>query len=124
MPLDEYKQVLLEVAPYFKVDILENLSDYLIKHYEQLKDMIRKNIQADVAFIHPMENANMTIEDSYVWPYENLEIDIGIEEMEEIYIPHLAMTNGNTIPPVLLGMFGVPNPYYEQRKGIFDMIAC
>ncbi|EDN65108.1 hypothetical protein BGP_6646 [Beggiatoa sp. PS] len=36
----------------------------------------------------------MSVEQSYIWPYQNLEIDLGIEEMEEVRIPYQAIESG------------------------------
>jgi hypothetical protein len=35
--------------------------------------------------------------------------------MEEVRIPYQAMKAGAKIPPILLGMLGIPCPYYERR---------
>ena len=51
-----------------------------------------------------------------MWPYQNLEIDLGLEEMEEICIPYEAAKTGTIVPPIFLGMLGFPSPYYDRRR--------
>jgi hypothetical protein len=68
-----------------------------------------------VEFVYPLEkNGVDTFEESYMWPYKNLEVDLGIEEMEEIKIPYQARQSGIKIPPILLGMLDNSCPYNQK----------
>ncbi|MBF0280709.1 MAG: hypothetical protein HQM13_23145 [SAR324 cluster bacterium] len=116
LPIEEYRQTLNDLEKFLSKKWVGELSQMLKAHHEQLEEKIKSKISAEVEFIHPMQFDNtMTIEESYVWPYQNLDIDLGIEEMEEIRIPYQAMKLNSVVPPILLGMLGTPCPYYERR---------
>lgn len=116
LPVEEYNQTLIQLESFLPARCITQIRQVLEAHYHQLVKKIKDQIKAEVIFIHPLQDDDkMTVEESYVWPYQNLEIDLGIEEMEEIRIPYQAKQLGANVPPVLLGMLGTPCPYYEQR---------
>jgi hypothetical protein len=53
----------------------------------------------------------------------NLEIELSIEEIKKVRIPYQAMKNGFAVPPILLGMLGMPCPYYERRNTETDFLS-
>jgi hypothetical protein len=117
LPVEEYLLTLKELENYLSKKCVEQIIQILNTHHDWLEEKINHEISAEVEFIHPMQLDNtMSVEQSYVWPYQNLEIDLGIEEMEEVRIPYQAMKAGSTVPPILLGMLGMPCPYYERRE--------
>jgi len=119
LPVEEYLQTWKELEKYLPKKCVGQIVQILNTHHEQLEQKINSEINADVIFIHPMQLDNtLSVEQSYVWPYQNLEIELSIEEMEEVRIPYQAMKNGCVVPPILLGMLGTPCPYYERRDTI------
>ncbi len=117
LPLEEYVLTLSALDQFLPHPCFEQINALLNLHHNQLEEKIKAEIHADVEFIYPLRKGLVqTIEESYTWPYQHLDIDLGIEEMEEIYIPYQAMKNGSHIPPILLGMLGTPCPYYERRE--------
>lgn len=116
LPIEEYTATLGELKNYLPPKCVEQIIEILNSHHDQLVTRITNDIKTKVEFVNPMQmNSALSLGESYTWPYENLSIDLGIEEMEEVRIPYQAMKNGTTVPPILLGMLGVPCPYYELR---------
>jgi len=123
LPIEEYQQTLQQVADYFPQDIIQQVMAILNEHHQQLETKITQEISADIDFIHPLQiDKSLSTEESYVWPYKNLKVDLGLEEMEEIQIAYQAMKEGVTLPPILLGMLGSPCPYYERRTNIEPIV--
>ncbi len=116
LPVDEYMVTLSKLKKHFPVKCVDEISHKLHDHYKQLKEKITETIDAEVEFIHPMRLGKMTQTESYTWPYRNLDIDLGIEEMNEIRIVYQAMKEGAAIPPVLLGILKIPDPYNDPRE--------
>lgn len=117
LPLEEYCKTLKTLDEFLPRQCVQQITGLLNSHHQHLKEKITAQIHAEIEFIYPLrQGLTQTIEESYTWPYQNLDIDLGIEEMEEIYIPYLAMQAGFHIPPILLGMLGTPCPYYERRE--------
>ena len=117
LPIEEYTQTLNQLENFIPTSCVATIYEILNQHHDQLENKIKEDIQTEVEFIHPLRDKKTeTIKDSYVWPYQALAIDLGIEEMEEVRIPYQALKNGYTIPPILLGLLGFPCPYYERRS--------
>ncbi len=116
LPVEEYMMTLSELRKFLPHQCVEEIIEILNKHHDLLAEKICNEVEAEVQFIHPMRHHDISVIDSYVWPYLNLDIDLGIEEMEEIRIPYQAWKRGAEVPPILLGMLGVPCPYYERRE--------
>ncbi|MBF0135013.1 MAG: hypothetical protein HQL65_02145 [Magnetococcales bacterium] len=115
LPIEEYTAILDEIKTYIPEKLHREILDLLNNHYDQLKNKIINSMDAEVEFLYPMRNEILTPEESYVWPYQNLKIDLGIEDLDEVHIPYQARKNGAHIPPILLGVLGIPYPYYERR---------
>lgn len=117
LPVEEYLSTLKELGNFLPEKCVEQIVQILNTHHDLLEEKINQEIKTEVEFIHPMQlDKTMSVEQSYVWPYQNLKIDLGIEEMEEVRIPYQAMKAGAKIPPILLSMLGMPCPYYERRE--------
>lgn len=116
LPVEEYSVTLKDLAHYLSGHCIAQMEDILNTHHHLLMEHIEKSIPGRVAFVYPMQqDPLLTIEQSYVWPYQRIEAELGIEEMEEVRIPYQAMKEGARIPPILLGLLGIPSPYYERR---------
>ncbi|CAK0754285.1 hypothetical protein CCP1ISM_560003 [Azospirillaceae bacterium] len=116
LPVEEYDAVLRNMEEHLPSCFSDGLKNVLLEHNQMLLDYIKNTIPIEIEFLYPMrQNPDLTIENSYTWPYRCLDAEIGIEEMEEIRIPYQAMKDGARIPPILLGMLGALSPYYEQR---------
>ncbi len=116
LPINEYINVLNGLEDYLPRHQFVKLKGVLYRHNGVLMEHIVNTLLVDVEFINPMsQSPGISVEESYTWPYHNLDVDIGLEEMEEIRIPYQAMKGGARIPPILLGMLGYLSPYYEQR---------
>lgn len=116
LPIEEYDVILDSIDEHLPGMMSSKLRKILYRHNDMLLRLVEAYIDAEVEFIYPIrQNPELTVADSYMWPYKNLDIDIGIEEMEEIRIPYQAMQEGARVPPILLGILGFQSPYYEQR---------
>lgn len=116
LPISEYLSILQDINSFLPIHFTNEIIQTLYIHQELLEQRIRSSIPTEVKFIHPMQyDDSLSVEQSYMWPYQHIELDLGIEEMEEVNIPYQAMKSGALIPPVLLGMLGMPCPYYERR---------
>jgi hypothetical protein len=128
LPLFEYKKTIEELKPFINSSMMDELHHVLEEHYLSIKRYIMNQIKINLEFIYPLNKYPfLTIEESYIWPYENLSIDLGIEEMEEVRIPYQVKKNGRTIPPIILGMLDDPCPYYQKREDFNDnkiVISC
>jgi len=119
VPFLEYKRTLESIAGFFSENIMSRLYEVLDFHHEEIRRYVLDNINADIEFIYPLRNnPELSIEESYTWPYENLEVDMGIEEMEEVRIPYQVKMSGKKIPPILLGMLNDPCPYNKKREDL------
>lgn len=117
LPVEEYSLTLKALEHLLPLHCVEQIAETLQTHHQQLEQKIVAAMGNVVEFIHPIQNdSTLSVEESYVWPYQHLDIELGIEEMEEVRIPYQAMKTGATIPPILLGMLGMPCPYYERRE--------
>lgn len=117
LPLEEYQQTLAELRHYLPPKCVDAMADLLEQQHQQMRQQICSTVNAEVEFIYPLRDGHAdTIEASYLWPYQNLPLDLAIEEMEEIRIPYQCWHDGYAIPPILLGMLGDPCPYYERRS--------
>nr|VFJ96146.1 MAG: hypothetical protein BECKLFY1418A_GA0070994_10566 [Candidatus Kentron sp. LFY] len=116
LPFDEYMVTIKELERFLPPKCVHQISHKLHIHYNMLKEKIKNTIDAQLEFIHPMRLDNISVEESYMWPYQNLEADLGIEEIQEIRIPYQTMKTGSMIPPILLGLLGMPVPYYSPRE--------
>ena len=116
LPIAEYLDVLNGLEDHLPRHQFVKLKGVLYRHNGVLMEHIVNTLLVDVEFVNPKAHSpEISIEESYTWPYRFLDVDIGIEEMEEIRIPYQAMKNGACVPPILLGMLGYSSPYYEQR---------
>ncbi|MEW5983042.1 MAG: hypothetical protein AB1806_11830 [Acidobacteriota bacterium] len=116
VPVDEYAAMFREFECFLPRHCVEQVHHRLRRHGARLEERIREAIPACIEFLHPMrQDPSLSPEESYVWPYRHLSVDLGIEEMEDVRIPYEAMKSGATLPPILLGMLGLPNPYYVRR---------
>lgn len=117
LPLLEYRRALDILNLFLSKSIMNEMMMHLESHHDSLKNYAIQKINANVEFIQPLlQDESLTIEQSYTWPYENLDIDLGIEEVEEIRIPYHVKKSGRDIPPILLGMLSDPCPYYQNRE--------
>jgi hypothetical protein len=124
VPVDEYGAVFREFEGLLPDYCVEQVHHRLRRDGAQLEERIREAIPACVEFLHPMrQDPSLSPEESYAWPYRHLSVDLGVEEMEDVRIPYEAMRAGATLPPILLGMLGLPNPYYRRRGNLEDL-AC
>jgi hypothetical protein len=116
LPIDEYTATLKMLEDLLPPEYTKKIAQHLEAHYAQLKKRIENMIETEIEFIYPMRIRKLSVEESYLWPYQNLKIDIGLEEMEEIRIPYQVVKNGYDIPPVYLAVLANPCPYYESRE--------
>lgn len=117
VPFLEYKRTLESISDFFSKNVMHKLYEVLDFHHKEIKRYVLDNINTNVEFIYPLlSNPELSIEESYTWPYENLEVDMGIEEMEEIRIPYQVKMSGKKIPRILLGILDDPCPYNKKRK--------
>jgi hypothetical protein len=126
LPIEEYDAVIKSMEEHLPGHLSSKLKEVLYSHSNDLHECITTIIPTEIEFIYPMRNdPSLTIENSYTWPYRTLDIELGIEEMEEIRIPYQAMKEGARVPPILLGMLGAASPFYEQRHhhGQMDYIV-
>jgi hypothetical protein len=124
LPIEEYTETLNELETLLPKKCVAKIFKILEAHHNQLAEKIKSEIDAEVVFVHPMQvDRTLSVKQSYTWPYQNLDIELGIEEMEEIRIPYQAMKSGSVVPPILLGMLGTPCPYYERRDTETDFFS-
>ena len=124
LPLQEYSDTLNELDKVLPKKCVAQIYEILNMHYDQLVTKIKREIEAEVVFVHPMQvDRTLSVEQSYMWPYQNLDIELALEEMEEIRIPYQVMKSGSLVPPILLGMLGTPCPYYERRNTETDCLS-
>jgi len=117
LPVEEYMQTILHLESFLSASCISSIYAILNQHHDQLESKIKNEVHTDIEFIHPLRDGNVeTVEQSYAWPYQELPIDLGIEEMEEVRIPYQVLNNGYTIPPIILGLLGFPCPYYERQQ--------
>lgn len=114
LPIDEYLQSAERLSRYEGWHgRAERLEDMIRRQHDALRWAIRAMIECEVAFIHPLRRDVTSVEESWVWPYLNLELDLGIEEMEEVRIAYEARQRGAVVPPILLGALAERTPYNE-----------
>ncbi len=118
LPIEEYAEVIRFFEKFLPQRFVEQLVEILNSHHDQLEEKIRREMEANVCFVHPLRyDSQLSVIESYTWPYQNFDdIELGIEEMEEIRIPYQVLQTGSTVPPILLGMLGTPCPYYVRRN--------
>lgn len=115
LPLYEYILTVREFENHLPGKWVEEINLQLNDHYNQLKEKIISTVDAEVEFIHPTLLGKMSATESYTWPYRNLDLDLGIEDMNEMRIVYQAMKNGAKVPPILLAVLNIPDPYYKPR---------
>lgn len=116
IPIHEYIRVISNIQNYLTDYMVYEIKFFLENHHQLIKNHIQKTILTEIEFLYPLDiYPDMTIEASYQWPYENLDIDLGIEEMEEIRIPYQVRAKGKNVPPIMLGLLDFPTPYNQKR---------
>jgi hypothetical protein len=112
LPVDEYLQSAEELAGLDGWHgRAARLEDMIRRQHDALRWAIRAMLECEIDFIHPMRRGVSSVEESWVWPYLNLDVDLGIEEMEEVRIAYEARERGVEGPPVLLGALAEDTPY-------------
>jgi len=114
LPIDEYLQSAEQLGRYDGWHGRgSRLADMIARQHDALRWAIRAMIETEVVFIHPLRQGVSCVEESWVWPYLHLDLDVGIEEMEEVRIGYEAQRRGRATPPILLGALAERTPYNE-----------
>ena len=124
IPFEEYKRMLDGLEPFLSSEAMNTMYATLEDHHQKLKTYIKDQTTAEVEFIYPLRQSSVTsVAESYTWPYKNLKVDMGIEEMQEFRIPYEVREANIDIPPILLGALDSRCPYFEKRDNNNDIIT-
>lgn len=115
LPLDEYIHTLQDFEGLLPQRCLDEVLSILHAHHGALKSFILEALPCEVEFLRPMNLGARTPVESYLWPYQNLDLDLALEELEELRLCYEAAQRGADVPPVLVGVLDSISPYLQRR---------
>lgn len=100
-------------SPLDRADVLRRLRrGHAVRHVHVTADPMGPYQRRLIGW--QADSARTPVE-SYLWPYQNLDLDLALEELEELRLCYEAAQRGADVPPVLVGVLDSISPYLQRR---------